>query len=168
VLLAHPHVWVLTDEIYDEISYDDDPPPTPVAVEPGLADRVLITNGVSKTYAMTGWRIGYGAGPAELIGATNTLQSQISSCPSSISQAAAVAALTGDQGFVRVCVTVYQGRQDRTVKLLGDIPGCPARPRRAVSTCSSTASPCSGDRRRPARCCAPARSSPATCWTAGR
>ena len=123
VLLAHPHVWVLTDEIYDEISYEHDQPPTLAAVEPRLADRVLITNGVSKTYAMTGWRIGYAAGPTELIGAINTLQSQISSCPSSISQAAAVAALTGDQSFVRDCVTVYQGRRDKAVKLLNDIPG---------------------------------------------
>jgi len=123
VLLAHPQVWVLTDEIYDEISYGHGQLPTLVAVEPRLADRTLITNGVSKTYAMTGWRIGYGAGPAELIGAINTLQSQISSCPSSISQAAAVAALTGDQGFVRDCVAVYQGRRDKAVKLLGDIQG---------------------------------------------
>ena len=123
VLLAHLHVWVLTDEIYDEISYEREQAPTLVAVEPRLADRVLITNGVSKTYAMTGWRIGYGAGPAELIGAINTLQSQISSCPSSISQAAAVAALTGDQGFVDDCVTVYQGRRDKTLKLLNDVPG---------------------------------------------
>jgi aspartate aminotransferase len=118
---------VLTDEIYDEISYDDGRLPTLTAVEPKLADRVLITNGVSKTYAMTGWRIGYAAGPAELIGAINTLQSQISSCPSSISQAAAVAALTGDQGFVRDCVTVYRARRDKTMKLLNDIPGLSCR-----------------------------------------
>ena len=123
VLLAHPHVQVLTDEIYDEIWYEPGLPPTIVAVEPRLADRVFLTNGVSKTYAMTGWRIGYGAGPAELVGAVNTLQSQISSCPSSISQAAATAALTGDQGFIRDCVAVYRARRDRTVKLLTDIPG---------------------------------------------
>ncbi|MEY9834908.1 aspartate transaminase [Streptacidiphilus sp. EB103A] len=123
VLLAHPRVQVLTDEIYDEIWYEPGLPPTIVAVEPRLADRVFLTNGVSKTYAMTGWRIGYGAGPAELVGAVNTLQSQISSCPSSISQAAATAALTGDQGFIRDCVDVYRARRDRTVKLLTDIPG---------------------------------------------
>jgi len=121
VLLAHPQVWVLTDEIYDEIAYER--LSTLLSVEPRLADRVLVTNGVSKTYAMTGWRIGYGAGPAELVAAINTLQSQISSCPSSVSQAAAVAALTGDQEFVRETVAVYQARRDRTVKLLGDIPG---------------------------------------------
>ena len=123
VLLAHPHVLVLTDEIYDEIWYGPGLPPTIVGVEPRLADRVFVTNGVSKTYAMTGWRIGYGAGPAELVGAVNTLQSQISSCPSSISQAAATAALTGDQSFIRDCVAVYRARRDATVKTLTDIPG---------------------------------------------
>ncbi|WP_329314825.1 aspartate transaminase [Streptomyces sp. NBC_01262] len=123
VLLAHPHVLVLTDEIYDEIWYEPGLPPTIVGVEPRLAERVFLTNGVSKTYAMTGWRIGYGAGPAELVGAVNKLQSQISSCPSSISQAAATAALTGDQRFIRDCVAVYQARRDETVKLLTDIPG---------------------------------------------
>ncbi|GAA4629512.1 aspartate transaminase [Actinoallomurus vinaceus] len=123
VLLAHPHVRVLTDEIYDEIWYGPELPRTIVAVEPRLADRVFLTNGVSKTYAMTGWRIGYGAGPAELVGAVNKLQSQISSCPSSISQAAATAALTGDQGFIRDTVAVYRARRDETVKTLTDVPG---------------------------------------------
>ena len=128
VLCEHPQVWVLTDEIYDEIGYEPDPFTTLTAVRPRLADRVLITNGVSKTYAMTGWRIGYGAGPDTLIGAINTLQSQISSCPSSISQAAAVAALTGDQGFVGTCVAVYRGRRDKAVTLLNDIPGLSCLP----------------------------------------
>jgi aspartate aminotransferase len=123
VLLAHPHVLVLTDEIYDEILYGPGLPRTIVAVEPRLADRVFLTNGVSKTYAMTGWRIGYGAGPADLVGAVNKLQSQISSCPSSISQAAATAALTGDQSFIRDCVAVYRARRDEAVKMLTDIPG---------------------------------------------
>jgi aspartate aminotransferase len=125
VLLAHPHVWVLTDEIYDEIRYEQ--LTTLLSVEPHLANRVLITNGVSKTYAMTGWRIGYAAGPADLIAAINKLQSQSSSCPSSISQAAAVAALSGDQTFVHDTVAVYQARRDRTVKLLNDIPGLSCR-----------------------------------------
>jgi aspartate aminotransferase len=123
VLLAHPHVHVLTDEIYDEIWYEPGQAPTLVGVEPRLRDRVFVTNGVSKTYAMTGWRIGYGAGSAELVAAINKLQSQISSCPSSVSQAAAVAALTGPQDFVAETVAVYQGRRDKLVKLLGDIPG---------------------------------------------
>jgi aspartate aminotransferase len=123
VLLENPHVQVLTDEIYDEIWYEPGQISTLIGVEPRLQDRVLITNGVSKTYAMTGWRIGYGAGAVELVTAINKLQSQISSCPSSISQAAAVAALTGPQDFVRETVGVYQARRDRTVKLLNDIPG---------------------------------------------
>jgi aspartate aminotransferase len=123
VLLEHPHVMVLTDEIYDEIWYDAEPVPTLLRVEPRLVDRVFVTNGVSKTYAMTGWRIGYGAGPAELVAAINKLQSQSSTCPSSVSQFAATAALTGDQSFVRDCVTTYQARRDEVVKRLNDIPG---------------------------------------------
>ena len=123
VLLAYPRVLVLTDEIYDEIWYGPEPPRSIAAVEPRLSDRVFLTNGVSKTYAMTGWRIGYGAGPADLVGAVNKLQSQISSCASSVSQAAAAAALGGDQGFVRECVSVYRTRRDLTVKMLADIPG---------------------------------------------
>ncbi|WP_232838592.1 aspartate transaminase [Streptomyces geranii] len=122
VLLDHPHVGVLTDEIYDEIWYGDQDAPSLAAVEPRLADRVFLTNGVSKTYAMTGWRIGYGVGPTALITAINTLQSQTSSCPSSVSQAAAAAALTGPQDFVRETVSVYRARRDATVQLINDIP----------------------------------------------
>ncbi|MFE2422328.1 aspartate transaminase [Streptomyces hokutonensis] len=122
VLLAHPHVGVLTDEIYDEIWYGDQEAPSLAAVEPRLADRVFLTNGVSKTYAMTGWRIGYGVGSADLVTAINTLQSQTSSCPSSVSQAAAAAALTGPQDFVQETVRVYRARRDETVKLVNDVP----------------------------------------------
>ncbi|MEV0481358.1 aspartate transaminase [Streptomyces sp. NPDC050508] len=122
VLLAHPHVGVLTDEIYDEIWYGDESAASLAAVEPRLADRVFLTNGVSKTYAMTGWRIGYGVGPADLVTAINTLQSQTSSCPSSVSQAAAAAALTGPQDFVQDTVRVYRARRDETVKLVNDVP----------------------------------------------
>jgi len=128
VLLDHPHVQVLTDEIYDEIWFEPGQVPSLAAVEPRLTDRVFLTNGVSKAYAMTGWRIGYGAGSAALVAAVNTLQSQISSCPSSISQAAATAALTGDQDFVRDCVAVYRGRRDVTVKLIEDVPGLSCTP----------------------------------------
>ncbi|MBI0377825.1 aspartate transaminase [Streptomyces albiflaviniger] len=128
VLLDHPHVQVLTDEIYDEIWYGPGHVPSMAGIEPRLTDRVFLTNGVSKTYAMTGWRIGYGAGNAELVGAINTLQSQISSCPSSISQAAATAALTGDQSFVRDCVSVYRGRRDDVVKRINDTPGLSCTP----------------------------------------
>ena len=128
VLLAHPHVRVLTDEIYDEIWYEPGRVPSIAAVQPRLTDRVFLTNGVSKTYAMTGWRIGYGVGSASLVAAVNTLQSQISSCPSSVSQAAATAALTGDQSFIEECVTVYRGRRDVTVKLVDGIPGLSCTP----------------------------------------
>ena len=123
VVLAHPHVGVLTDEIYDEIWYGYEDAPSLAAVEPRLADRVFLTNGVSKTYAMTGWRIGYGVGPADLVTAINTLQSQTSSCPSSVSQAAAAAALAGPQDFVQDTVRVYRARRDATVKLINDVPG---------------------------------------------
>ncbi|MER5428973.1 aspartate transaminase [Streptomyces sp. NPDC002588] len=122
VLLEHPRVRVLTDEIYDEIWYREEAAPSLAALEPRLAERLFLTNGVSKTYAMTGWRLGYGVGPADLVTAVNTLQSQISSCPSSVSQAAAAAALTGPQDFVRETVRVYRERRDATVKLVNDIP----------------------------------------------
>ncbi|MFI0732671.1 aminotransferase class I/II-fold pyridoxal phosphate-dependent enzyme [Streptomyces sp. NPDC021225] len=92
------------------------------AVEPRLTDRVFLTNGVSKTYVMTGWRLGYGAGPADLVTAINTLQSQISSCPSSVSQAAAAAAFTGPQRFVAETVLAYRGRCDATVQLINEAP----------------------------------------------
>jgi len=123
VLLRHPHVWVLTDDIYNEIRFTADELVTIVAAEPKLADRTLLVNGVSKTYAMTGWRIGYGVGPADLVKAMNTLQSQMSSCASSVSQAAAVAALTGDQTFARECAAVYGERSRRAAQLLNQIPG---------------------------------------------
>ncbi|WP_329372200.1 aspartate transaminase [Streptomyces sp. NBC_01483] len=122
VLMEHPHVRVLTDEIYDEIWYGDEDTPSLATVEPRLSERVFLTNGVSKTYAMTGWRIGYGVGPTDLVAAINTLQSQTSSCPSSVSQAAAAAALTGPQDFVRDTVRVYRARRDATVKLINDVP----------------------------------------------
>jgi aspartate aminotransferase len=127
VLLRHPQVMVMTDEIYDEVWFGSEPVPHLVTVEPALRERVLMVNGVSKTYAMTGWRLGYAAGPAWLITAINTLQSQSSSCPSSVSQAAAVAALTGDQHFVSTSVETYRDRRDLIVKLLADVPGLTVR-----------------------------------------
>jgi aspartate aminotransferase len=123
VLLRHPNVWVLTDDIYNEIRFTDDELITIVSAEPRMADRTMLVNGVSKTYAMTGWRIGYGVGPAGLVNAMNTLQSQMSSCASSVSQAAAVAALTGDQAFTRKCAAVYAERSRRAAQLLNQIPG---------------------------------------------
>lgn len=123
VLLRHPHVMVLSDDIYDQVWFKNDPMKTLVAVVPELKDRVLLTNGVSKSYAMTGWRIGYGAGPAALIAAINKLQSQMSSCPSSVSQAAAAHALAGDQTFVTESVGVYKKRRDYACARLNAIPG---------------------------------------------
>jgi aspartate aminotransferase len=123
VLLRHPHVFVLSDDIYDQIWFRDEPMTTLVAVVPDLKDRVLLTNGVSKSYAMTGWRIGYAAGPAPLVAAINKLQSQMSSCPSSISQAAAAHALTSDQSFVTESVKVYKERRDYACARLNAVPG---------------------------------------------
>ena len=95
VLVKHPHVWVLTDDMYEHLVYDDFVFATPAQVEPKLYDRTLTMNGVSKAYCMTGWRIGYAGGPAELIKAMATMQSQSTSNPSSISQWASVEALNG-------------------------------------------------------------------------
>jgi aspartate aminotransferase len=127
VLLRHPQVWVLCDEIYDQIWFGDEPVVSIVTAVPRLQERTLVVNGVSKSYAMTGWRIGYGAGPIELVQAINKLQSQMASCPSSISQAAAAAALAGDQSFVREACEVYRERRDYAVKRLNAIAGLRCR-----------------------------------------
>ena len=123
VLAGHPHVSVLADEIYDQIYFGDGKLASLVEVAPELKDRVLAVNGVSKAYAMTGWRLGYAAGPAPLIAAINKLQSQISSCPSSVSQAAAAAALAGSQDFVRDSVETYRKRRDTAVTALNAVDG---------------------------------------------
>lgn len=123
VLQDFPHVLVLTDEIYDEIYFGADPIQSLVEVAPSLSDRILLVNGVSKSYAMTGWRLGYAAGPREVIASINKLQSQMSSCPSSISQAAAAEALSGDQSFVIKSVQEYKTRRDTIVSGLNSIPG---------------------------------------------
>jgi aspartate aminotransferase len=123
VLAGFPNVHVLTDEIYDQIYFGDGKLTSLVEVAPELKDRILAVNGVSKAYAMTGWRLGYAAGPAPVIAAINKLQSQISSCPSSVSQAATVAALTGDQGFVRESLEVYRKRRDTAVAALNAVDG---------------------------------------------
>ncbi|HAA42163.1 MAG TPA: aspartate aminotransferase [Pseudomonas sp.] len=127
VLLKHPHVLVLADDIYEHLLFGGQTFHTLAQVEPRLAPRVLTMNGVSKAYAMTGWRIGYAAGPADLIGAMATLQSQSTSNACSISQAAAVEALNGDQSFVKQSVLVYQQRRDRCLELLNAIPGLSCR-----------------------------------------
>lgn len=123
VLLRHPHVALMTDDIYEHIRFDGGAPVCPVVVEPALKERTLLVNGVSKTYAMTGFRIGFGAAPAPLAAAMNTIQSQTTSCPSSVSQAAAAAALDGDQGFVAEAREAYRARRDTTLARLVAIDG---------------------------------------------
>lgn len=127
VLLRHPQVWVLADDIYEHLVFDGFEFCTPAQVEPRLKDRVLTMNGVSKSYAMTGWRIGYGAGPEALIKAMAKLQSQSTSNPCSISQYAAEAALTGPQDYITDNRAVFQRRRDLVVAGLNACPGldCP-------------------------------------------
>ena len=127
VMARHTHVWVLSDDIYEHLVYDDFAFSTPAAVEPALGERSLTLNGVSKAYAMTGWRIGYGAGPVALIKAMAKVQSQSTSNPSSVSQAAAVEALNGPQGFLADWCIVFAERRDLVVSMLNQAVGlnCP-------------------------------------------
>ena len=127
VLMRHPHVWVLADDIYEHLVFDDFRFVTPAQVEPNLKDRTLTMNGVSKSYAMTGWRIGYGAGPEVLIRAMAKLQSQSTSNPSSIGQYAALAALNGPQDYIETSRAIFQRRRDLVVAALNECPGisCP-------------------------------------------
>ncbi len=123
VLLRHPHVWLLTDDMYEHVIYDGFEFATPAQVEPRLYERTLTMNGVSKAYCMTGWRIGYGAGAAPLIRAMAKLQSQSTTNPSSISQAAAVEALNGPQGFIAEHNRLFRERRDLVVDMLNKAPG---------------------------------------------
>ena len=127
VLLRHPHVWVMTDDMYEHLAYGDFEFCTPAQVEPGLHDRTLTCNGVSKAYCMTGWRIGFAAGPERLIAAMRKIQSQSTSNPCTISQWAAVAALNGPHDFIAENNAVFQRRRDLVVDALNAIPGltCP-------------------------------------------
>ena len=127
VLMRHPHVWLLTDDMYEHISYPPFKFCTPAQVEPGLYDRTLTMNGVSKAYAMTGWRIGYAAGPEPLIAAIRMVQSQSTSNPSSISQWAAVEALNGPQDYIEFSRVEFQRRRDLVVSMLNQANGikCP-------------------------------------------
>ena len=127
VLARHPSVLVMTDDIYEHIRFDGGIAPHLLAAAPGLRDRTLAINGVSKTYAMTGWRIGWAAGPGDLVRALDTFLSQAAGNPCSVSQAAAVAALTGDQGFVAESVATYRGRRDATAAGINAIPGLSCR-----------------------------------------
>jgi len=117
------HVWVMTDDMYEYIVYDDFKFVTPAEVEPGLFDRTLTLNGVSKAYAMTGWRVGYAAGPVEVIKAMNKIQSQSTTHTSSVSQAAAVAALNGPHDFVAKNNALFKTRRDLVVEMLNDCEG---------------------------------------------
>lgn len=121
------HVWVMTDDMYELLVYDDFEFVTPAQVEPGLYDRTMTLNGVSKAYCMTGWRVGYAAGPADVIKAMNKVQSQSTTHASSISQAAAVAALNGDHSFIASNNAAFKERRNLVVKMLNEIDGldCP-------------------------------------------
>jgi aspartate aminotransferase len=127
VLVEHEHVWILSDDIYEHLVYDDFEFFTPAQVEPRLKPRTLTVNGVSKAYSMTGWRIGFAGGPKQLIKAMATLQSQSTSNPCSISQWAAVAALNGPQDFLKGWVKSFQERRDLVVSMLNQASGidCP-------------------------------------------
>ncbi|MCA1968749.1 MAG: pyridoxal phosphate-dependent aminotransferase [Rhizobium sp.] len=127
VLMKHPQVWLLVDDMYEHIVYDGFEFVTPAALEPRLKNRILTVNGVSKAYAMTGWRIGYAGGPRELIKAMAVVQSQATSCPSSISQAASVAALNGPQDFLVERKASFQRRRDLVVAGLNAIDGLDCR-----------------------------------------
>ena len=127
VLLRHPHVWVLTDDMYEHLLYDGMAFATIAEVEPALYERTLTMNGVSKAYAMTGWRIGYAAGPQPLIKAMSKVMSQSTSNPCSISQYAAVEALNGPQGFIAERAAAFEQRRDFVVSMLNQAQGirCP-------------------------------------------
>ena len=127
VLMRHPHVWVMTDDMYEHLTFGDFQFCTPAEVEPRLYDRTLTVNGVSKAYAMTGWRIGYAAGPVELITAMRKVQSQSTSNPCSISQFAAVEALNGPHDFIAQNNAAFVRRRDIVVKMLNEAEGitCP-------------------------------------------
>ncbi|WP_246775063.1 pyridoxal phosphate-dependent aminotransferase [Bradyrhizobium diazoefficiens] len=127
VLIKHPHVWLMVDDIYEHIVYDDIRFVTPAAIEPSLRDRTLTVNGVSKAYAMTGWRIGFAGGPSALIRAMAIVQSQSTSCPSSISQAAAIAALNSPAEIVGERCRSFQARRDLVVAALNRIDGITCR-----------------------------------------
>lgn len=140
VLLRLPHVWLMVDDMYEHIVYDGFDFVTPAALEPKLKSRTLTINGVSKAYAMTGWRIGYAGGPKDLIKAMAVIQSQATSCPSSVSQAASVEALTGPQDFLKERQTDFCARRDLVVSRLNGIDGLECRvPEGAFYTFSSCA-----------------------------
>ena len=123
ILLKHPNIIVVTDDIYEHIFWGSDSFTNIINTCPQLYDRTIIVNGVSKAYSMTGWRIGYAAGPDKIIKEMKKIQSQSTSNPNSIAQAAAVAALNGKQDFIKECVNIYKKRHDVIIKLLKEIDG---------------------------------------------
>ena len=123
VLLRHPHVWVMTDDMYEHLIYDGHVFATPAEVEPGLYERTLTVNGLSKAYAMTGWRLGYAGGPEPLINAMRKLQSQSTSNPCSITQWAGVEALNGPQDFIAKNNQIFVERRDLVVSMLNQASG---------------------------------------------
>ncbi len=123
VLLKHPHVWVMTDDMYEHITYDGFKYTTIAQIEPKLIDRTLTMNGVSKAYSMTGWRMGYACGPVSLIKAMNMIQSQSATHPTSFVQAGTVAALNGPLGFLAERNAVFKERRDMVVKMLNEAKG---------------------------------------------
>ena len=127
VLVSHDKVWLMTDDIYEHVTYDDFVFTTPLEVEPSLYERTLILNGHSKVFSMTGWRVGYGAGPIELIKAMNNIQSQSTTHTSSISQAAAIAALNGPMDFLSEWLVAFKKRRDLVVKMLNQADGITCR-----------------------------------------
>jgi aspartate aminotransferase len=142
VLKAHEHVWVMTDDMYEHLVYDGFEFVTPAQVEPALMERTLTVNGVSKAYCMTGWRIGFAGGPQPLIKAMAKMQSQSTSNPSSVSQAAAVEALNGPQDYIAAHNEVFRARRDLVVKMLNDCEGlhchCPEGAFYVFPSCAGT------------------------------
>lgn len=142
VLLKHPHVWVMSDDMYEHIVYDNFEFTTPAQVEPKLYDRTLTVNGASKAYAMTGWRIGFAGGPLPLIKAMAKVMSQSTSNACSISQYASVAALNGDQSFLAARNDAFKTRRDLVVEMLNDAPGiacaCPEGAFYVYPSCAGT------------------------------
>ena len=127
VLKRYPNIWIMTDDMYEHLAYDDFEFCTPAEVEPSLINRTLTTNGVSKGHAMTGWRIGYAAGPIELIKAMAVIQSQSTSNPNTIAQWAAVEALNGNQDYLSKNNSIFQDRRNIVLNILNSIKGikCP-------------------------------------------
>ena len=165
VLVRHPHVWVMTDDMYEHLVYDDFQFATPAEIEPNLYERTLTVNGVSKAYCMTGWRIGYAGGRADLIKAMAMLQSQSTSNPVAVSQWASVEALNGPQDFIAKHNAIFKERRDLCVSMLNQSNGlkCP-KPEGAFYVYPSCAGRDGQDRRRPARSSRPTRTSSPSFW----